>query len=396
MRSPGPADAGVMARAFAYLYGAGGTLVLLTLVLPVSSDGAPAGMVVPALLAYVVVILTLTVGERLPLWVFPALPAFGAVLITSIAYSSGTESFNAYALLYFWVVLSAFFFLSWWQALPSLVLVAVGYGIVLVHHDEADSPLLYWLMGLGTLTVAGMLLAALRTSIQSLLVALRENDLLKTTIIRSVSHDFRTPLTAIIAAGESSASPNLDAKDRDEIASVIVSEASRLSETLAKLIDMSRLEGGAAAPHRALCSVEELIEEALARTPSGDRFELALDGSLPLVWADAGQIERALVNLFENSSRFAGALPVEVSARAQDGIVIISVRDHGPGIPEQEQSRIFEAFFRGDSHGAGHRGPGLGLAIAKGFVESNGGVLRVDSKPGAGTAFVIELPQADG
>lgn len=381
-----------MARAFAYLYGAGGTLVLLTLLLPVSDDVAPAGMVVPALLAYGVVILMLTKRERLPLWVFPALPAFGAVLITSIAYSSGTESFNAYALLYFWVIVSAFFFLSWWQALPSLVLVAVGYGIVLLHHDDAEGRLLYWLMGFGTLAVAGMVLATLRASTMSLLAALRENDLLKTTIIRSVSHDFRTPLTAIIAAGESSASPTLDREDREEVASVIVSEASRLSETLAKLIDMSRLEGGAAAPHRDWCSVEELIEVALARTPSSERFEVSLERSLPLVWADAGQIERVLANLFENSSRFAGDSPVEVSARAQDGSVVITVRDHGPGIPAQDQGRIFEAFFRGDSRGAGHRGPGLGLAIAKGFVESNGGVLRVDSKPGAGTAFVIELP----
>ena len=383
-------DGSIVPRAFALLYGAGGSLVLVTLPLT-SSDSFLPGMIVPALIAYAVTALTLFWPERLPLSAYQSLPAFGGVLVTAVAYSSSTGAFNAYALLYVWVIVSGFYFFPWRRELPALALVSGGYGLVLLHHGGAHDRLLYWVMGVGTLVVESLLLATLRDRLEILVGSLRESDQLKTTIIRSVSHDFRTPLTAIIAAGESSASSTLDIDSRREVASVIVTEASRLSETLAKLLDMSRLEAGAATPHGTWCAVEEVVETALDHTLDSDNFEISVNGSLPVVWADAAQLERAFFNLFENASRFGGGEPVEVTLEAAGRHLVVRVSDRGPGVDPDERELVFEPFYRGRRQPVSPRGPGHGLAIAKGFIETNGGHLWVAPGGESGSTFVVEL-----
>jgi PAS domain S-box-containing protein len=222
--------------------------------------------------------------------------------------------------------------------------------------------------------------------------AMRHSDALKTALLRSVSHDLRSPLTAIVAAGESCASPSLDVEGRRELASVIVGEASRLSRLVDKLLDLSRLQGGAASPRPVHCSIEEIVEAALEQLPGAeDQFEVEIDSELPSVLADATQLERTLVNLFENASRFSGGSPVEVSATAAGGNVIVRISDRGPGIPEEERERVFEPFYRANEGHATHPGSGLGLAIVRGFVEANGGSVWAEC-PGDGTTFVVRLP----
>jgi len=224
--------------------------------------------------------------------------------------------------------------------------------------------------------------------------ALKESDLLKTTLLRTASHDFRSPLTAIKAAGEVSALPSLDLERRQELSSIIVGEASRLSGLVDKLLDLSRLEGGAAAPSRVSLSLEELIVSALEQVAGdSDAFALAIDSELPEVWGDPVQLERAFAYLFESASRFGDPHPVEVRAHADNGSVVVRVVDRGPGILESEHERIFEPFYRG-AVGAGREvGSGLGLAIVKGFIEANGGRVFVESLPRKqGATFVVELP----
>lgn len=398
-RSPiadeGPVDRAVMGRAFSLLYGAGGTLVLVSLPLTSSAGRFLPGMLAPAIIAYSVVGLLLLRAERLPIWFFQALPPFGAILVTMLAYSAGDPSFHSYALIYFWVIVSAFYFFAWRQAVPGFVLAAAGYAGALWHHGDADDRVLFWVMGAGTLVVTSVLLAQLRERIEDLVHALRGSDSLKTTIIRSVSHDFRTPLTTIIAAGESSASTSLDAETRREVSSLIVTEASRLSETLGKLLDMSKLEAGAATPYRTWCSIEEVIDVALERTPARERFDVTTDSPLPAVWADAAQLERAFSNIFENASRFSGPGLVRVALKRDGQKLLVRITDNGPGLAAAERSLIFEPFYHGREEGGGHRGPGLGLAIARGFVETNGGRIWVESREGSGTTFAIELPLPD-
>jgi two-component system sensor histidine kinase KdpD len=227
--------------------------------------------------------------------------------------------------------------------------------------------------------------------------ALRRADTVKTALLRAVSHDLRTPLTAITAAGEAIGSPTLSPEERADMAAVIQEEARRLSRLVDNLLDLSRLEAGAAEPRREWTSVEDLIRTAvgeLAARP--DDFSLSIDRELPLVRVDPVQMERAFVNVLENARRHSGGHPVSVRARAVRGRVgervIVRVVDRGPGIPPAQLERVFQPFYRAGTVAGGHRGSGLGLAIARGFTEASSGTLHVESLPGQGASFVFELP----
>jgi two-component system sensor histidine kinase KdpD len=258
--------------------------------------------------------------------------------------------------------------------------------------------------------------------------ALRRADTVKTALLRAVSHDLRSPLTAISAAGEALGSPSLSMPERDELVAVIGEEAERLSRLVDNLLDLSRLEAGAAEPRRDWTSVEELIRAALSELSGGpEDFSLSIDEDLPLVSVDPVQMERAFVNVLENARRHSGGHPVSVRARAVRGLarvpakarsggdggaagavaegvadtaggrpvgarVIVRVVDRGPGIPPAQLERVFEPFYRAGTSSSGHRGSGLGLAIARGFTQASSGSLYVESLPGQGASFVFELP----
>jgi two-component system sensor histidine kinase KdpD len=223
--------------------------------------------------------------------------------------------------------------------------------------------------------------------------ALRRADTVKTALLRAVSHDLRSPLTAISAAGEAVGSPSLSPEERADMAAVIQEETKRLARLVDNLLDLSRLEAGAAEPHREWTSIDELIRSAVADVGAApDAFSLAIDRDIPLVSVDPVQMERAFVNVLENARRHSGGHPVSVRARAVRGVVIVRVVDRGPGIPPAQLERVFEPFYRAGAPGSGHRGSGLGLAIARGFTEANAGSLHVESLPGQGATFVFELP----
>jgi two-component system sensor histidine kinase KdpD len=229
--------------------------------------------------------------------------------------------------------------------------------------------------------------------------SLRRADVVKTALLRAVSHDLRSPLTAISAAGEAVGSDALREDERREMAAVIVEEARRLSRLVDNLLDLSRLEAGAAEPRREWISPEEVIASALADlAPAEGDFALSIDRDLPLVRADSAQLERAFVNVLENARRHSAGHPVSVRARAvrplagEGGKLIVRVVDRGPGIPPAQLERVFEPFYRAGTAQTGHRGSGLGLAIARGFTEANGGELHAESLPEQGTTFVFELP----
>lgn len=234
--------------------------------------------------------------------------------------------------------------------------------------------------------------------------ALRQADVVKTALLRAVSHDLRSPLTAISAAAEGLALPGLQAGERDELAGVIVGETRRLSRLVENLLDLSRLEAGAAEPRRDWLSVAELLDAALGDLGSETAadFQLSVDRDLPLVRADSTQLERALVNVLENARRHSGGHPVSVRARAvrtlggEGDRLIVRVVDRGPGIPPAQLERVFEPFYRAGTARGGRRGSGLGLAIARGFAEANGGTLHAESLPGQGATFVFELPLERG
>jgi two-component system sensor histidine kinase KdpD len=224
--------------------------------------------------------------------------------------------------------------------------------------------------------------------------ALRRSDELKTALLRSVSHDLRTPLTSIIAAGAALDSASVTPEERHELSEAVVGEGQRLSRLVENLIDVSRLESGNAEPRREPVDLTGLLEAARDSVGVGpDEVRLSLDAELPTPVADAVQLERAFANLFENAVRHSGGRPVLVRSRQTGGRLVVRVVDQGPGIPEPERERIFEPFYR---RGPGpSRGFGLGLAIARGFVEANGGEIAVESVPGQGTTFVVSFPLSE-
>jgi K+-sensing histidine kinase KdpD len=224
--------------------------------------------------------------------------------------------------------------------------------------------------------------------------ALRRSDELKTVLLRSISHDLRTPLTSIIAGGSALGSATLTAEERAELSEAIVGEGKRLSRLVENLLDMSRLEAGKAEPHREPIDLGEVLDAAREGLTNTESVRLAVDSDLPMVDADAAQLERAFANLFENAIRYSNGQPVSVTSRLAGADIVVRVVDRGPGIPESEWQRVFEPFQHGDSD-AGSTGSGLGLAIAKGFVEVNGGEIAVESLPGQGTSFVVSLPQRE-
>jgi two-component system, OmpR family, sensor histidine kinase KdpD len=223
--------------------------------------------------------------------------------------------------------------------------------------------------------------------------ALRRTDVLKTALLRAVSHDLRSPLTAIRAAAEPLRAGNLDPEERSEMASVVIEEAMRLSRLIDKLLDLSRLEAGATEPRFAACDIAEVIHAAVDELrPPIEPFRLQLADEMPEIEADPVQLQRALANVLENAHHHSVGLPVMVRASALHDRVAIRVVDRGPGIPSAERERVFEPFFRSNNDRTAHRGSGLGLAIARGFVEGNGGRIWVESTSGQGTTFVLEFP----
>jgi two-component system sensor histidine kinase KdpD len=221
--------------------------------------------------------------------------------------------------------------------------------------------------------------------------AFRRSDELKTALLRSISHDLRTPLTSIIAGGTALGAEHLSQQERSELSSAIVGEGERLSRLVENLLDMSRLQAGKAEPHREPTDLAELLEVARGAAVTPGLIKLSLSSELPLIEADAAQLERAFENLLDNALRHGGERPVSVRSRVVGDTVVVRVVDQGPGIPEHEWERIFEPFQRaGASNGEG--GSGLGLAIVRGFVEANGGEIAVESMPGQGTSFVVSFP----
>jgi two-component system sensor histidine kinase KdpD len=224
--------------------------------------------------------------------------------------------------------------------------------------------------------------------------ALRRSDDIKTALLRAVSHDLRSPLTAIVAAGHALGTDSLTESERAELSSAVVEEGARLAALVDKLLDLSKLQAGGAEPRSEWISIEDVVMAATEglRDTEGD-VRLTVDQTVPELRADAAQLERAFANLLENARRYSDGLPVSVHARRSGARVVVSVVDQGPGIAPAERERIFEPFYRGRRAAREPwTGSGLGLAIAKGFVEANGGTIAVESLPGQGTSFVVSLP----
>jgi two-component system sensor histidine kinase KdpD len=224
--------------------------------------------------------------------------------------------------------------------------------------------------------------------------ALRRSDAIKTAVLQAVSHDLRSPLTAIRAASEGLESTSLELapEDRAALLATIRAEVRRLDRLVANLLDFSRLEVGAARTRPELWTLDALIGRALDELGAGtERVVVTLPAELPPIRVDAAQIERVLVNLLENALKFSSPPdPVELAVDLEEAEVVVRVADRGPGLSAEDVERVFEPFERGPQ-AAPALGTGLGLAIARGFAHANGARIWAVSRPEGGATFVLAL-----
>jgi K+-sensing histidine kinase KdpD len=226
------------------------------------------------------------------------------------------------------------------------------------------------------------------------LAVLEQVDEQRTALLRSVSHDLRTPLAAIKAvASDLREQVDYDDATRDDLLDLVVEEAERLDRIVANLLSMSRIEAGALQPERQAVALDELAANCvrrLARLFKRVRVELAFPEDLPLADADYSQLDQVVGNILENAARYAPpASVVRVGGRAvPPDRVALTIEDEGPGVPRHEQTRAFAPFARGK----GSTGSGVGLAICRAIVEAHGGTIAVEEGLTGGARFVVTLP----
>ncbi|MFD5030116.1 ATP-binding protein [Streptomyces sp. NPDC058220] len=226
---------------------------------------------------------------------------------------------------------------------------------------------------------------------------LAEGNRIRTALLAAVSHDLRTPLAGIKAAVTSLRSDDVEWSEEDqaELLEGIEHGADRLDHLVGNLLDMSRLQTGTVTPLIREIDLDEVVPMALGGVPE-DSVDLDIPESLPMVAVDPGLLERAVANIVENAVKYSpDARRVHIAGSALGERVELRVVDRGPGVPDEAKDRIFEPFQR---HGDAPRGAGvgLGLAVARGFVDAMGGTLAAEDTPGGGLTMVLTLRAAPG
>jgi two-component system, OmpR family, sensor histidine kinase KdpD len=227
---------------------------------------------------------------------------------------------------------------------------------------------------------------------------LAEANQLRTALLAAVSHDLRTPLASIKTAvtGLLQDDVTLPPEAASELLATIDQQTDRLDALVGNLLDMSRLQTGALSLHTRQVGLDEVVPAALASLGDHGRgVQVEVPETLPRVHADPGLLERAIANVVANALAWSPPdRPVQVTATRHGDQVELQVIDHGPGIPVGDRGRLFQPFQRlGDASGGG---VGLGLAVARGFLDAMHGQITPDDTPGGGLTMRIRLPVADG
>jgi len=226
--------------------------------------------------------------------------------------------------------------------------------------------------------------------------ASRENEKLRSAILDSVAHDFRTPLTAIKASATSLLAGGLDGSQQNELFAVINEESDRMNHLVEEATQMARLESKQVELERIPHNIREAINRALegaSKVVDGRPVKFDAASDLPLAEFDMELIVSVIRQLLENAAKYSPPeSPIQISVEGSATEIVVSIADRGPGIDELEQSLIFDKFFRGKDNRYAVQGTGMGLAIAKAVVEAHGGTIRVTSQLGQGSVFSFALP----
>jgi len=229
--------------------------------------------------------------------------------------------------------------------------------------------------------------------------AARESEQLRTALLDSVTHEFRTPLTSIKASATSLLStPGLDEAQRRELLTVIDEESDRLNRLVGEAAEMSQLDAHKVELHLGAHSMREVVQDAVDKSKAvlaHHQVDVLLPDDLPAVRIDPDRISEVVAQLLENAAKYSAPdSPIHIRAEVKNRMLMTSVADRGPGIDDFEQALIFEKFYRGRDQRLQVQGTGMGLAIAKAIVEAHGGQIGVTSQLGHGSVFYFTLPAA--
>jgi two-component system, OmpR family, sensor histidine kinase KdpD len=229
--------------------------------------------------------------------------------------------------------------------------------------------------------------------------AARESDRLRSLLLDSVTHEFRTPLTAIKAAAETMLSEvELEKPQLNELLAVINEESDRLNRLVGEASEVAQLDAGQVELRFEPHSIREAVDQAVKQSKhalENHPLEIAIPETLPKVRMALDRITEVLDQLLENAGKYSPpGTRIHITADLRGGQLVTSVADHGPGIDDIEQSMIFEKFYRGRDQRVSIQGTGMGLAIAKAIVELHGGTIGVTSQIGHGSVFYFSLPLA--
>ena len=227
--------------------------------------------------------------------------------------------------------------------------------------------------------------------------ATRESEKLRSALLDSVTHEFRTPLTAIkLSVTTLLSTPEIGADGRKDLLTVINEETDRLNRLVGEAAEMAQLDAQQVELRRETHPIREVVKAALEKSKqvlAGREVKVQIPESLPPVRVDLDRIAEVLVQLLENAVKYSPTnTPVTISAEPSGKMICVSVADRGPGIDDLEQSLIFEKFYRGRDQRYRVQGTGMGLAIAKAIVEAHGGTIGVTSQLGSGSVFHFTLP----
>jgi two-component system sensor histidine kinase KdpD len=228
--------------------------------------------------------------------------------------------------------------------------------------------------------------------------ALAESDRMKSMMITTISHDFRTPLAAISAAAEELQSTDViwSPQAHQQFAEVIGAEAARLTTLVTNLLDLTRLEAGALHLQQGWYDPAEILTRVLDRLEHDlreRRLALDLPADLPLIPVDYIHLEQILWNILQNALKYSPpGSPLEITVRVTAPWIEISIGDQGPGIAVEERSRVVEKFYRSPRTAGAVPGAGIGLAICQGLIVAHGGELHLAERPGGGLLVRVCLP----
>jgi two-component system sensor histidine kinase KdpD len=221
-----------------------------------------------------------------------------------------------------------------------------------------------------------------------------ETEHLRSSLLSSVSHDFRTPLAAILGSASALLQKEIFQKSADarDLLENIEDEAQRLSRLVQNLLEVTRLESSTVHLQKQLYPLEEVVGSALERCEKslqGREVVVTIPELLPMVPMDAILMEQVFINLLENAARHAPSKSaIEIAAEQKDAQVSVSIADRGPGLAPHELESIFEKFY----HGKTSPGAGLGLAICRAVIKAQGGRITAENRPGGGALFRFEIP----